>query len=319
MIAEVVQRAMQIKSEVRPPERAALMNRIAKSMGALNTETDALHFAELMVPLSVALKYIDTSAENYSVVDENTLDPTYFIAAYFDTRNMVEALWVYRIVRSLTRCILLSDKFYETGMDRYALQAKQMIQSTFRDLRSKHNHVLADSIDYWLAQFSAYWNFEQTIKRHIMENYTFSYAEIRHYNMSKSSDAPLIYAKVLDAKLPTFNENVTLILHYNQALLDILDDWEDIEEDVREGMPNIFVMAAVDSISYDKIRKTRLGSTRALILSETRSAESIRRLINDYQAAIKGISLPENFKFLKYLSARYGDSLTEKISTVSIS
>jgi hypothetical protein len=152
-----------------------------------------------------------------------------------------------------------------------------------------------------------------------MENYTFSYAEIRHYNMSKSSDAPLIYAKVLDAKLPTFNENVTLILHYNQALLDILDDWEDIEEDVREGMPNIFVMAAVDSISYDKIRKTRLGSTRALILSETRSAESIRRLINDYQAAIKGISLPENFKFLKYLSARYGDSLTEKISTVSIS
>jgi hypothetical protein len=99
-------------------------------------------------------------------------------------------------------------------------------------------------------------------------------------------------------------------------LLDILDDWEDIEEDVHEGMPNIFVMAAIDSISYDKIRKTRLDSTRALILSETRSTESIRGLINDYQAAINGVALPQNFEFLKYLSARYGDTLTEKISTV---
>ena len=54
---------------------------------------------------------------------------------------------------------------------------------------------------------------------------------------------PLVYAKVLDAKLPSFNENVGLVLHCNQALLDIQDDWEDIEEDVQENMPNIFIMA----------------------------------------------------------------------------
>jgi hypothetical protein len=57
----------------------------------------------------------------------------------------------------------------------------------------------------------------------------------------------------LDAKLPNFNENITLVLHYNQALLDILDDWEDIEDDVQEDMPNIFVMAAVDNIPYNRI------------------------------------------------------------------
>lgn len=61
----------------------------------------------------------------------------------------------------------------------------------------------------------------------MLKNCTFSYIEIRHFNLSKSSDASLVYAKVLDAKLPSFNENVALILHYNQALLDIQDDWED--------------------------------------------------------------------------------------------
>jgi hypothetical protein len=48
----------------------------------------------------------------------------------------------------------------------------------------------------------------------------------------------------LDAILPSFSENVSLILHYNQAFLDIQDDWEDIEDDVKEDMPNVFVMAA---------------------------------------------------------------------------
>ena len=152
----------------------------------------------------------------------------------------------------------------------------------------------------------------------MLENYTFSYTEIRHFNLSKSSDALLVYAKVLDAKLPSFNENVALVLHYNQALLDIQDDWEDIEDDVQEDMPNIFVMAAVDNIPYSRIKKSRQDIIREIVLTATNSSEGpVSRLVNELHASSKGVSIPENFAFLKSLSDRYADTLRRKILSSS--
>ena len=174
------------------------------------------------------------------------------------------------------------------------------------------------SIDYSLRQFSAFWKFEQIIKHRILKNYTFSYAEIRHFNLSKSSDASLVYAKVLDAKLPSFNENVTLVLHNNQALLDIQDDWEDIEDDVQEDMPNIFIMAAVDSIPYNKIKKSRHAVIRKVVLNRINSSQGpVIRLVNEIQASSRSISIPDNFAFLKSLSDRYADNLRRKISSAN--
>jgi hypothetical protein len=272
-----------------------------------------------MVSLSELLSNYDRNLGNNSfpAIDENAQDPTYFLAAYFDTKKITEALWVYRIVRSLTRYILLSDRFYETGDDRYALLAKQVRKSVNELLQSESDaQHLIYSIDYLLGQFSAFWKFEQIIKRRILRNYTFSYAEIRHFNLSKSSDASLVYSKVLDAKLPSFNENVALVLHYNQALLDIQDDWEDIEDDIQEDMPNIFVMAAVDNISYNRIKKSGHDIVRKVVLSGTNSSRGpISRLVNDLHTSIKGVSIPENFAFLKILSDRYADTLRAKISS----
>jgi hypothetical protein len=258
---------------------------------------------------------------SFPAIDENAQDPTYFIAAYFDTKNIAEALWVYRIVRSLTRYILLSDRFYETGNDRYALLAKQVHKTVneilLQSSESNAQHLI-HSIDYSLEQFSAFWKFEQIIRCRILENYTFSYTELRHFNLSKSSDASLVYSKVLDAKLPSFNENVALVLHYNQALLDILDDWEDIEDDVQEDMPNIFVMAAVDNIPYNRIKKSRQDMIREVVLSATNSSGgSVSRLVNELHASSKSVSIPENFAFLKSLSDRYADTLRRKILSSS--
>jgi hypothetical protein len=271
-----------------------------------------------MVSLSALLNSFDRNFNNsFPAIDENAQDPTYFIAAYFDTKNIAEALWVYRIVRSLTRYILLSDRFYETGNDRYALLAKQVHKTVneilLQSSESNAQHLI-HSIDYSLEQFSAFWKFEQIIRCRILENYTFSYTELRHFNLSKSSDASLVYSKVLDAKLPTFNENVALVLHYNQALLDILDDWEDIEDDVQEDMPNIFVMAAVDNIPYNRIKKSRQDMIRKVVLSATNSSGgSVSRLVNELHASSKSISIPEKFAFLKSLSDRYADTLRRKI------
>jgi hypothetical protein len=312
---------MEITSKLNDFENRVYLDKISKSVRDLNsTATDTLLFVEQMVSLSALLSSFDRNLGNsFPAIDENAQDPTYFIAAYFDTKNIADALWVYRIVRSLTRYILLSDRFYETGNDRYALLAKQVHKSVNEFLRSECNaQHLIYSIDYSLEQFSAFWKFEQIVKRRILENYTFSYTELIHFNLSKSSDAPLVYAKVLDAKLPSFNENVALVLHYNQALLDIQDDWEDIEDDVQEDMPNIFVMAAVDTIPYNRIKKSRQDIIREVVLTATNSSEGpVSRLVNELHASSKSVSIPENFSFLKSLSDRYADTLRRKILSSS--
>jgi len=312
---------MKITSKLSDSENRVYLDKISRSARDLNsTAIDTLLFVEQMVSLSALLNSFDRNFNNsFPAIDENAQDPTYFIAAYFDTKNIAEALWVYRIVRSLTRYILLSDKFYETGNDRYALRAKQVHKSVneflLQSSESNAQHLIY-SIDYSLEQFSAFWNFEQIIRRRILENYTFPYTELRHFNLSKSSDASLVYSKVLNAKLPTFNENVGLILHYNQALLDIQDDWEDIEDDVQEDMPNIFVMAAVDYIPYDRIKKSRQDMIRKIVLTATNSSGGpVSRLVNELQASSKSVSIPENFAFLKCLSDRYADTLRGKISS----
>jgi hypothetical protein len=311
---------MEITSKHSEFENRVYLDKISKSVRDLNSTTDALLFVQQMVPLSALLSSFDRNLDNsFPDVDENAQDPTYFIAAYFDTKNLAESIWLYRIVRSLTRYILLSDRFYETGKDRYALLAKQVRKSVNEILQSNGDvQHLIYSIDYSLKQFSAFWKFEHIIKRRILKNYTFSYNEIRHYNLSKSSDALLVYANVLDAKLPSFNENVALVLHYNQALLDIQDDWEDIEDDVQDDMPNIFVMAAVNYIPYNRIKKSRRDAIRTAVLNGINSSGGpVGRLVNELQASINSISIPDNFAFLKSLSDRYADTLRSKISSTN--
>ncbi|MFL6502128.1 MAG: hypothetical protein ACJ70W_01185 [Nitrososphaera sp.] len=307
---------METTSKLSNFENSIYLDKISKSVRDLRYTIDTQLFVQQMVSLSELLSSFHSNLDDsFPAIDENTQDPTYFIAAYFDTKNIADALWIYRVVRSLTRYILLSDRFYETGNKRYALLAKRARKSVSELLRSGLDvQHLIYSIDYLLGQFSAFWKFEQVIKRRILKNYTFSYAEIRHFNLAKSSDASLIYAKVLDAKLPSFNENVALVLHYNQALLDIQDDWEDIEDDVQEDMPNIFVMAAVESIPYDRIKKSRQDMLRKIVLTATNSSGGpVSGLVNELHASSKSVSIPENFAFLKSLSDRYADALRRKI------
>ena len=311
---------MEITSKIRDFENKVYLDKISTSIRDLSSTTDIPLFIQQMVSLSALLSNYDRNLVNsFPDIDENAQDPTYFIAAYFDTKNIAESIWVYRIVRSLTRFILLSDRFYETRIDRYASLAKQVRKSVNEFLISKYDpQHLIYSIDYSLRQFSAFWKYEQIIKHRILKNYTFSYAEIRHFNLSKSSDASLVYAKVLDAKLPSFNENVTLVLHNNQALLDIQDDWEDIEDDVQEDMPNIFIMAAVDNIPYNKIKKSRHAVIRRVVLNRINSSQGpVIRLVNEIQASSRSVSIPDNFAFLKSLSDRYADNLRRKISSAN--
>jgi hypothetical protein len=300
-------------SKFKDIENEVIINKISKVAKKLDLTDGILTFIKQMIPLSLLLRMYDPPlSTTFRSIDEKAQDPSYFIATYFDTNDLDQALWVYRIVRLLSRYVLLSDRFFEIGSDRYALLAKRVRRSIKELLlNGTDRDYLAYSIDYSLKQFWIFWKFEQIIKRRTLEDYTFSYKEIKHFNLSKSSDASIIYAKVLDAKLPSFNENVSLILHYKQALLDILDDWEDIEEDVQEDMPNVFVMAAVEDIRYQIIKNSSHERIRNIVLDGTDSRSSIVRLVNEYQVAIGNISIPHNLLFLKSLSHHYVDTLRE--------
>jgi hypothetical protein len=295
----------------------AIIDKISRAAKELSFTNDITTFIEQMISLNMLLSAYDPPlSAAIRTIDEKAQDPSYFVATYFDTKDLDQALWVYRMVRFLARYILLSDRFFEIGDYRYALLAKSVRKSINQFLlNGRAKHHLKYSIDYSLNQFWPFWRFEQIIKRRTIEDYAFSYQEIRHFNLFKSSDASIIYARVLDAKLPSFSENVSLVLHYNQAFFDIRDDWEDIEDDVQEDMPNVFVMAAVEDIPYNIIKNSSHERIRNIILDGSDSSRaSIIRLVNEYQASIRSISIPDNLAFLKSLSAHHAESLREMIS-----
>src|SRR6188472_370270 len=263
-------------------DREAIVDKISKMTKELGVANDIITLVKQMINLSILLNTYDQPiSATIRAIDEKAQDPSYFVAAYFDTKDLEQALWVYRIVRLLARYVLLSDRFFEIGDYRYALLAKGVRKSINEFLlNGTARHHLNYSLDYSFNQFWTFWKFEQFIKRRILAGHTFLYKEIRHFNLFKSSDAPLIYARVLDANLPSFNENVSLVLHYNQAFLDILDDWEDIEEDVQEDMPNVFVMAALEDIPYNRLKKCGNENIRRIILERSNSTfASIVRLV----------------------------------------
>ncbi|HEY6949812.1 MAG TPA: hypothetical protein VI146_04310 [Nitrososphaeraceae archaeon] len=295
----------------------SLIDKISRVTKELSFPEDRMTFVEEMIYLSkLLMKYDLNISTSFRTLDEKAQDPTYFVATYFDTKDMVQALWVHRMIRLLARYVLLYDKFFETKNNRYFLLASKVRQSINKIVTNETNkHHLKYSIDFALKQFSPFWKFEQVVKNRILDGHTFSYNEIRNFSISKSSDASTIYARVLDAKLPSFNENVSLVLHYNQALLDLMDDWHDLEEDIQGEMPNVFVMSVLENVPFNVLRKFDITRLRNIIRNSLYSFESpIIRLIDEYHASIKKISIPRNLEFIKLVSDHHANSLSRAIS-----
>jgi hypothetical protein len=304
--------------DLRDKKGKTIIDNISKVAKELTFPDDKMTFIKQMISLSRLLMMYDLNISSaFRTVDEKAQDPTYFVATYFDTKDMAQALWVYRMIRLLTRYVLLYDKFFETKNHRYVLLARKVRQSINKILANEiSRHHLNYSIDSSIKQFWPFWKFEQIVKSRILEGNTFSYNEIRNFSLCKSSDASIIYTRVLDAKLPSFNENVSLVLHYNQALLDLMDDWEDIEEDVQGDMPNVFVMAAIENVPYNIIKKCNVTDLRNTMMNSLESSKSpIIRLVDEYNASIRNISIPNNLVFIKLVSEHHADTLRQALSS----
>ncbi|AFU59404.1 MAG: hypothetical protein QXX64_02335 [Nitrososphaera sp.] len=230
---------------------------------------------------------------------------TYFFVAYSNTRDLDRSILIYRTVKSLVRYVLLIDRFYEVGNKKYERVARGVLRSV-KKVQSSH---LKYSLDFLLKRSWPFMDYEQAVKRLLIKDHIFNFKEIRHYSLFKASDAPMIYAHVLDAELPDFNQNVAAVLHYNQALQDLHDDFEDIEEDVHDMMPNMFILAATGAaaITFSKLLKNREHARKMVI--ESGALDSMVPLVEQYRAMVKGISVPPSFAFLKYLTKEYADMM----------
>lgn len=240
---------------------------------------------------------------------------TYYLAAYSDTSDIESSLATYRNVKNLVRVVLLMDRFYEVGNQRY----RRLGEALLARLRKENDPYLKNALNFSLRQFWPFWKFEQSTKNLMVQGHTFSMKDLRHFNLFKSSDAALIYAPLLESVLPSFNHNVSLIIHYNQALQDIDDDLDDVREDLRDQMPNIFILAALDrgdSHDYSEFHRHRLNGSTKLILGS--SAGSVLSLVDEYAAMVEGISVPEQFYFIKYLSRHYARTIRKKLAASRI-
>lgn len=239
-------------------------------------------------------------------IDEKGQDfATYFLAAFSDTHDLGKSLRIFRTVRGLVRYIVLMDRYYEVGNLKY----KQVASELLKTVREESKGHLKYSVPYSFRSCWPFWDFEKLMKKRMLKGATFSIKEIRYHNMFKSSDAPAIYANVLDSELETFDRNVALVLHYNQALQDIRDDFDDIEEDLYDKMPNIFLLGTVEHVPFseleshpDKVRET---------ISRAGVIERIVEMANSFETSALGIQLPPAYEFLKTLTSKYAQEVRE--------
>jgi len=102
-----------------------------------------------------------------------------------------------------------------------------------------------------------------------------------------------------------YNDNVGMLLHYNQAIQDAIDDFMDLEEDLHEKLPNVFIMAAIEEIPFKELELHSREIRR--VIARTQSYSKITNLVRDYAKCAQGIEVPREYEFLKVLTSIYLD------------
>jgi hypothetical protein len=262
---------------------------------------------------ALLFKIRPAESELMNNIDKKAQDlATYYLAAYSDSRNIELSLRIFGTVRSLVRYIVLMDRYFEVGNLEYKKAASNLLKSVELDSEGYMKYAVQLSF----AQFWPFWDFEKLMKVRMLRGSSFDAKEIRHHNMFKSSDAPSIYARVLESELATFNSNVALLLHYNQALQDIIDDYEDLEEDLDDKMPNIFILGAVEQIPFSELAAH--AQNIRMEIAKSKSIEKILNIVVNYEKAAESIGLPQNYEFLRILTKIYIENLKRLLTSGGI-
>jgi hypothetical protein len=231
---------------------------------------------------------------------------TSFLILYYGTQDLEKSLEANSLIKSLTKYIVLLDKHYDEKSYEYKVRADTIFKSIMKDAKGYVRYGIKHSM-------ATLWNiasYEIKLKERMFSGEVFEKNEIRYHLMQKSSDT-LLYSVILDKYVKKFNLNVLQLYHYNQALLDIQDDLNDVEEDIMNHDLNIFLMACGRELPLKDIINYRVSTDHV----KRKSAEMILSIVTDFETCIDGITIPREFSFMKLLSRGYIKSLKDSLSS----
>jgi len=229
---------------------------------------------------------------------------TTFLILYFGSRDLPKALQAHSLIKALTKYIVLLDKFY----DEKSYEHKVNADAIFKKVMTNVDGYVKHAIIHGMATLWATASYEIKLRHRMLDGEIFTKKEIRNHMLLKSSDT-VLYGVILDNYIDSYNPNVMQLLHFNQAILDIQDDLNDLDEDILRHDLNIFVMAASNEIQLDKIYSGKV--TTKMILKK--SSKMVNEIIDDLQRCIVGTDLPQEYRFMKVFSRHYIKTIRDSL------
>ena len=229
---------------------------------------------------------------------------TSFLVLFYGTKDIQVSLEAHSLIKSLTKYIVLLDKHYDEKNYEYKARADII----FKKVMSSVDGYIKHAIIHGMSTLWATATYEINLRGRMLHGEIFNKKEIRNHIFLKSSDTEL-YGIILDNAINSFNPNVLQLIHYNQAILDIQDDLNDLDEDILRHDLNVFVMSAANEISLDDMYRSEASSSDIVRISSSQVVE----IIDDFEICMLGIHVPTQYDFLKKFSSNYIKTLRDSI------
>ena len=298
---------------IRHPEKQIvsdeeLLKKLQEQLKKIRNVENPDEFFKLVDEIYVSLELIDVEidpAVHHMVGGYVKEFVTTFLILYFGTKDLEKSLQAHSLIKALTKYIVLLDKHY----DEKTYDHKVRADAIFKKVLSNVDGYVKYAIMHCMSSLWATASYELNLRQRMLHGETFTKKEIRNHIFLKSSDT-VLYGVILDNAIDSFNPNILQLVHYNQAVLDIQDDLNDLAEDILRHDLNIFVMAASHNMSLDDIYSGKVSPKLVL----EKSKELVCEIIDDYQTVIVGTMVPSEYSFLKILSRNYIKTVREDIN-----
>lgn len=232
---------------------------------------------------------------------------TTFLILYFGTNDIHKSLEAHSLIKSLTKYIVLLDKHYDEKNYEYKVRA----DAIFKGVMMHVDGYMQQAIIHNMASLWATATYEIKLRgRMLKEDEIFERKEIRYHIFQKSSDT-VLYSVIMDNYIPSFNANVMQLLHYNQAVLDIQDDLNDLAEDLLRHDLNIFTMAARKDMEIAEMFSHRTSPKKIVQCA----SDTVCAIVDDFEDCIEGLTVPKQFSFMKILSRDYISKVRQNIKS----
>lgn len=297
---------------IRNPEKriipkSELLIKLQKQLNEIALTTKSDDFFPIVDEIYTTLEHLDEEPDpalNAMVGGYVKEFVTTFLILYFGTRDLPKSLKAHSVIKALTKYIVLLDKHY----DEKSYEHKVNADIIFKKIMANVDGYVKHSIMHNMATLWATASYEIKLRQRMLHGETFNRKEIRNHMLLKSSDT-LLYSVILDNHIETFNPNVMRVLHFNQAILDIQDDFNDLDEDILRHDLNIFVMAASNEVPLDKIYSGKVSTKMVL----KKSKPMVNGIIEDLQRCITGTRVEADYGFMKVFSRHYINSLNKSL------